>query len=604
MSWVTIIWSMVAATCLTLAVLRLIEWSRRREVWGNLILAIATTGIAGMGFCELTMMRTGTAEQFHAVVRWIHLPAWVVFVALIAFVRVQLRAGSRWLALAACGVWTLSLVINFLVEPNVNYLEVSPLVAVPFLGESISFSYGDPNPWMVVGELGLLLMIAFLVGAVLEIWRRGERGPILVVGAGILAGVLLVSIHGILVLLRVCPAPLIMSFYYMIVVAAMACQISHEAREAALLTQSLQKKGEWLDLTADSAGVGLWSWAFKTDLISATDRARDLHGYSGGDPVSFQKFIATLHPDDSEWVLNEARRCLREGVDFRHDYRVVTRERGTRWLRVLGKPFLTPAGAPGRMTGVSIDITDRKQAELEIGAQRKELAHLSRVTILGELSGSIAHELNQPLAAILSNSQVGHRSLDTANPDLKEMAAILADIAADAKRAGGIIHGMRAMFKKDVPPTMQPVDLNETITDVINLLHGELVAQKARVDIRLAEALPPVIAGRVEIQQVVINLVLNSLDAVKTRGVPGRIEVSTECEKGRVIVSVHDNGPGIPAEMMERLFEPFTSSKPSGLGLGLTISRRIADRFGAQLIAENHPEGGAVFRMIFSRETP
>lgn len=238
------------------------------------------------------------------------------------------------------------------------------------------------------------------------------------------------------------------------------------------------------------------------------------------------------------------------------------------------------------------------RAEADAQQHLNEVAHLTRVATLGELSSALAHELNQPLAAILGNAQVARRDLRDGPPNLTETAAILDDIADDAKRAGGIIHGMRAMFRKEVVTEPQALDLNEAVTQTMGLLHSEIVGRKVKVDLRLAEGLPPAKAGRVEIQQVLINLVLNGLDAMMGVSDGCRMVVATVLHKDQIELSVHDGGTGIPPEMIVRLFEPFVSTKHGGLGLGLAISRGIAERFHGKLLAENHPEGGAIFRLI------
>ncbi len=251
--------------------------------------------------------------------------------------------------------------------------------------------------------------------------------------------------------------------------------------------------------------------------------------------------------------------------------------------------FETEAG-PLTLAAI-VDITQRRQAE-------QELARLSRISILGEFAGAIAHELNQPLAAMLSNSQVGSSMMDEPQPDKVEMKAILDDITADAKRAGGIIHGMRAMFKKEGAVPDEAVDVNEAVKQLLDLLHSEIMARKVKVDLRLGGPLPCVPAGRVELQQVLMNLLLNALDALRGAAVTHpRITLSTALEADRVLISVQDNGPGIPPQILERLFEAFTTSKPTGLGLGLAISQGIIKRFGGELSGENHAEGGAVFRI-------
>jgi C4-dicarboxylate-specific signal transduction histidine kinase len=260
---------------------------------------------------------------------------------------------------------------------------------------------------------------------------------------------------------------------------------------------------------------------------------------------------------------------------------------------------LSPISTPqGKFVLASIlDVTRRRLAEREAAHQRQELAHLSRISILGELSGSLAHELNQPLAAILSNSQVGRKSLALPNTDFTELAAILDDITADAKRAGSIIHGMRAMFRKTSPTEIESVDLNTAVHQVLHLINSEIIARHVSLDLQLAPDLPPAGASLVEIQQIIMNLMVNSLDAVKTTNTPRLIKITSRMQDDQIVVSVHDNGPGLAPVQLENLFEPFATTKTNGLGLGLAISRRLTERFAGTLQGANHPEGGAIFHL-------
>ncbi len=260
---------------------------------------------------------------------------------------------------------------------------------------------------------------------------------------------------------------------------------------------------------------------------------------------------------------------------------------------------LSPISTPqGKFVLASIlDVTRRRLAEREAAHQRQELAHLSRISILGELSGSLAHELNQPLAAILSNSQVGRKSLALPNTDLTELAAILDDITADAKRAGSIIHGMRAMFRKTSTTEIESVNLNTAVHQVLHLINSEIIARHVSLDLQLAPDLPPAGASLVEIQQILMNLMVNSLDAVKTTNTPGLIKITSRTQDDQIVVSVHDNGPGLSPVQLENLFEPFATTKTNGLGLGLAISRRLTERFAGTLQGANHPEGGAIFHL-------
>jgi C4-dicarboxylate-specific signal transduction histidine kinase len=252
-------------------------------------------------------------------------------------------------------------------------------------------------------------------------------------------------------------------------------------------------------------------------------------------------------------------------------------------------------GQPLLLRGVSIDITSRKLAEEEAAAQTRKLEHLSRVAILGELAGSIAHELNQPLAALLSNAQAGKRFLKQSPPALEEIPPILDDIEADAKRAGGIIHGMRAMLKKDAPIVATEVNLNTCIGQVLSLLNGEILASRVSIHTHLDDSLPLVRAGHVEMQQVLVNLLVNALEILKSIQTERLVEIRTTHLEGAAQVTVRDTGPGFSEKMLPRLFEPFVSTKPGGLGLGLVISRSIVEQFRGKMTAENHSAGGAVF---------
>ena len=233
----------------------------------------------------------------------------------------------------------------------------------------------------------------------------------------------------------------------------------------------------------------------------------------------------------------------------------------------------------------------------QLRTNQLELAHLSRVNVLGEMAGALAHEINQPLTAILSNAQVGSRSMKHGNPDLAEIHAIFDDIASDAKRAGNVIHGMRSMLKKDRTPDPHPLAVNPTIHEVIAMLQSEISSRGTAIELDLANPLPRTHFNRVEFQQVLINLMMNSLDAMKSKAHGASLKITSSQDGEQVVLSVRDTGPGIADDMMPQLFDPFFSTKSGGLGLGLSISKSIAEHFGAELHATNHPHGGALFEL-------
>jgi two-component system sensor kinase FixL len=245
-----------------------------------------------------------------------------------------------------------------------------------------------------------------------------------------------------------------------------------------------------------------------------------------------------------------------------------------------------------RMHGVTMDIARRKQAELEV-QQCAKLIHLARVTLLGELSGSLAHELNQPLTAILSNAQAARRFLEKDPADLAEVRHILDDIITENKRASDIIQRLRQMMKKSGVQYL-PLDLSLLIQDVLKLSNSELVNHHIRVNVELDRKLPAVIGDRVQLQQVLLNLIMNACEAMlQMQENQRRIFIRTErISNDKAQVSVIDQGSGISSENIENVFEPFFTTKANGMGLGLTICRSMITAHGGQLRAvHNHPRG-------------
>lgn len=240
------------------------------------------------------------------------------------------------------------------------------------------------------------------------------------------------------------------------------------------------------------------------------------------------------------------------------------------------------------------DVTARHDAQMKIAEQQRELAHLSRVAALGEMSGALAHELNQPLASISSNAEAARILLRRHPTDTAELDEILRDIFAEDQRAAQVIRRLRALLKRG-ETNLQPVDTNELVSDVLDLAHSELIRRRVSVTSVIAPNLPPVLGDRVQLQQVLLNLILNACEAMRSLDTRDRrlLIIARPDDGDRVQFSVRDCGSGIPTDLIERLFEPFVTTKPDGLGLGLSISRTIVAAHGGRLWAENNPEAGA-----------
>jgi len=344
------------------------------------------------------------------------------------------------------------------------------------------------------------------------------------------------------------------------------------------------------------AKVGSWERYFEGDAIYWSDEMFRIFGFPVGPPLHFQPFLSYVHSDDREKIKEANQKALSIRTPVIVEYRITRPDGELRFLRSFVEVIGDRPTEPIRMAGATQDITEQKRAEETLRRTLDEFAHLNRVAAMGELTGSMAHELNQPLAAILSNAQAASRFLCSDSPNLAEVRACLTDIITDDKRAGEVINGLRGLLKKAEPQTSM-VDLNEVVTDVIRLVRNDALLRQADLIFEPLPSLPPVLGDRIQVYQVVLNLIVNGLEAVTERS-PGdrRLLVRTAVDGG-VELTVEDSGNGIAESDLTRVFEPFFTTKPKGLGMGLSISRSIVQAHGGRLWAENIASG-AVFRCV------
>ncbi|HEV7499774.1 MAG TPA: PAS domain-containing protein, partial [Vicinamibacteria bacterium] len=243
------------------------------------------------------------------------------------------------------------------------------------------------------------------------------------------------------------------------------------------------------------------------------------------------------------------------------------------------------------------DVTERKQAEHEARELREELAHVGRVTSLGALTGSLAHEINQPLASIMANAQAALRMIAAPQIDLPELRETLSDIVSDDRRAGEVLRRLRALLTKEVPEN-KPLDIKSAMEEILQLLHSDVVMRRVALEVDFAPDLPPVHGDRVQLQQVALNLLINAFEAVQDLDLERRrVRLQTARQDGHVVVSVVDQGRGIATDDMARVFEPFYTTKPDGMGLGLPICRTIAVSHGGVLVAAANADTGMTFSL-------
>ena len=846
------LWSMDAALCFTLAGIYLLVWCKQRDGWVHLLFvcsAVAAGVIAGV---ELTSMRVETTAQYGALLRWAHLPVWMLIVSVVWFVRLYLRAGRLWLAWSICGLRTLALVLNFVFTPNLNYREITSLQHLQWWGgETVSAPVGVPNPWTLIGQLSVLLLLIFLVDATITVWRRGDRRRALIVGGSAISFIALSLGDSVLVIWGVIESPFFISFPYLGIVAAMGYELSSDLLRAVQLAQrfqaseaALRESEARINLVSNAANLGLWLWNIQDDELWVTEQWRRLFGFAESEPVSFDRVLQVVHPDDRErtkqlvqhmfeggggeheneyritrpdgstcWIagygsveLDErgkpafargvsrditkrkiAEEELREsearfrtvadaapvliwmsGLDklctffnkgwldftgrkleqelgngwaegvhaddlahcldiyknsfdarqpFTMEYRLRRNDGEYRWVLDSGTPRFAPDGAflgyigsciditerkrteekfrlvldavPNAMIMVDsagminfasvstatvfgyslseligsnietliperfrdrhggyrkgfhsqpssramgagrdlfgrrkdgsefpvevglnpirteqglfvlasvIDITARKQAELEHLRQNMELARVGRVAVMGELAASLAHEVNNPIGAMVANASAGQRLITAGKVEIGELNDLLTDIAADGRRAGEIVQGIRNMVRKG-KVRRSLIQIDDTIRDLLRIVHAEAVGRDVTVTAEVDSDVCRVLADRVQLLQVFLNLTLNAFEAMSAMRPDARHLVihAGGNGNGEIVVSVRDSGPGFPGGMVEQLFEPFFSTKAEGTGMGLAISRSIIEAHGGTLSGENCDNGGACF---------
>jgi len=364
--------------------------------------------------------------------------------------------------------------------------------------------------------------------------------------------------------------------------------------ERATREAELRESEERIRLAADAGNLGIWEWDLTRDEICATSARQALLGWPASGKITLDSFIRQLHPDDRNRVREAIDEAIHHGKDYDCEYRVVLPDGVVRWMAARGRVHLDINGQPNRLLGISTDITDRKKAELEAQQRREDLSHLSRIALVGEISASIAHELNQPLTAIASNASAARRFIKGGNADAALLLDVLNDVAADSKRAGEVIKSVRSLIQKGEGVRM-PLNLNSVITDIVRLANLDIVSRECIVTTELDPQLPQIDADLVQIQQVLLNLIANGLDAME--GLPPserRLIIMTRSNEGRgAEVSVSDFGVGLPKDNPNKIFETFFSTKEKGMGLGLSIVRSIVEAHGGAIRAENRPVGGA-----------
>ena len=598
MNWVEVAWTVMIAASLMLGVVHLFVWQKQRLQYANLLFFVLAVSAAAYGAYELARMRSETPAELATNALWSHVPLAVFVISLVGFVRLYFNAGRIWLAYTVIGTRLAALALNFLTGVNVNFREITALDHLQLWGGAVvAGPIGIPNPWAIVPQLSNLLLVVFIVDASITLWRRGgsvARRRAIFVGGSLALCIFAAASFAALVVTGVVHAPTILMPGFFVVVLAMGYELVWDLIAAAQLAEQLRASEQRFRAVVEAVPSAILLVNEQGTITLANARAETMFGYQRAELVA--QPVEMLIPERyriphialrgvyardplarAMGVGRELSACRKDGVEIP--------------VEAALSPMPTREGSFVLVSVV--DISVRMNMERATARQRDELAHMSRVAMLGELSGSLAHELNQPLTAILSNAQAAQRFLAQSPPRIDKLAEILTDIVKSDHRAEAVIQRLRSMLRKE-ESQRHPLDVNELVEESTRLMRSDLVSRQVVVSTELAAALPPVSGDRNQLQQVLLNFVINGCDAMDGQDTDRWLLVRTQATAlGNVDVSVVDRGAGIPSADLERIFEPFMTTKATGMGLGLAICRSIVEAHGGRLWATNNADRGA-----------
>jgi len=598
MTWITVAWPMVAAACLTLGLIELRIALAQRARTARILFSLSALTMAAFAGMELALLRVDTVANVEVLLPLMDIAVGAVIALLTAFIWVYFGTGNKWLALGTIALYAIGAAADLVPGSDMTYQSITGVRTIEtFGGATFNVVEGVPNPWNVLPYLSALVFIAFVTDASVRLWRRGGRRRALVVGGSVVIFTLTAGIHSALVETGILRTPYLFSWAYIAILLAMASELNSDVLAAARIAVQLRDSERRMDLASEAAGLGMWAWDILNDTVWATSRARSLFGFSESETLSLEKLMNAVHPDDREMRRRALETTLASGKDYEVEYRVSLADGQICWIASRGRVERDANGKPIRIRGVVLDVSKRRGTEMELQQLHNQLIHTSRVTMMGQLASALAHELNQPLGAILRNAEAAEIFLQHDPPDLDELRAILADIRKDDQRAGDVIERLRALLKRRSIQT-RALAVSDLLSNAATLTRADAVARHITLEIEDATGLPAVMGDRVHLQQVLLNLIINAMDAVD--GAPAerrRVVVrARRFDAHAVEVEVSDCGHGIPSEKLSQVFEPFYTTKENGTGIGLPISRTIVEAHGGRIRAGNNADHGATFR--------
>jgi PAS domain S-box-containing protein len=591
MSWVTVTWSMNAGACLTLAAFYGVVWCKQRENRVYLLFSCSAVAAAIISAFELRMLNATTVQQYELLMRWIDVPVWVLTVSFVAFVRLYLHAGRPWLAWSIYALRTLVLILNFIFPVSINFNTLTGVRHFAWGGDIISVPVGILNPWGLLSQITLLLLLIFSIDATITVWRRRDRRRALLVGGSMVFGAIL-AWHVPMVICGIIEAPFFLAFTYTGVVAAMGFELTRDMARGARFTRELEVSEKRFSLAAESSNLGMWEWDLEKDEIWVSPTRRAQLGFPASGRITSDELISRWHEGDRDKVRQAVNEAIQHGKDYQAEFRVVRADGSMQWVSARGRVQMDEHGKPKRLTGISLDITARKEAEVLAQQQRGELERLrqqktaflerevaERARLEREVIESCAREqrriaydlhdgVGQQLVSIAVSAKLLEEELRPNRPTEAKKASAIVRIANEAARQARL--------------TARSLEGADGVGDLKMALESLAVnmSQNCRVrsTVEANSALLPVSAPvAAQLYRIAQEAVRNAVE----HGAAREVLIQLTFGHRDMLLTIQDDGEGF-------------NTKTNGHGMGLRIMRYRAQSIGGSCEVDTGPDRGTI----------
>lgn len=596
---------MAAAMGLLLGGMQLVVWMRLKSAPEFLLAALMAFCAGIVAICEAGFLGQPTISEIQARLEIQNLAIAGMLTAMVWFVHHRLETGRKWLLWAITIAWGVCSAASIVSPGNLTFAIVSQVdyFTTPW-GESFGVATGEFHPLKIVADLASLAIMIFVADAAFSAYRAGRSRRAIRTAGSILFFIVVAGIHTPLVDAGIVQTPFIISLVFVAICFSLALDLAGDVvRSVQLNADLLRERQRWRALTenvdlavirADADGRIAYVNPFLIRISGRTEKQL-LH-----------KPVTTLVPDEHKGEVEALTRPQSNWTTRARKRRPLKSANGAiRELVWYSVALTTQDDKPDGFISFGQDITDLLRAEDESRKTRQEIERLTRAVALGELSSSLAHELSQPIAAILSNTQTLQILRNRSGEPADETDEILHDIYADSQRAKDLMHRVREFMFKEAP-AVEPFDLMQASSDVVEMVSAEALRKRVKIELAEEDVPFPVVGARLELQQVLLNLLLNAIQAIGNSKESGSVLIrfTRFGEKG-VRIQVDDTGPGLTTGILDTVFDPFVTTKATGTGIGLAVSKRIVERHGGTIVAGQSSMGGANFTValpIYSNE--